>query len=351
MPLDVTPQFIAHLAEDVTRLATCIKLDLVDGSNQSYTWTSFDKQILYAGDNYNPLAGYVPSAQVAKIDLAVDNMTITNIIDQDEITRADLLSGRLDNANVRIFFVVYTNPDAFGDLVLINGKVGQVVVYDNTFVLELRSLTQFLQTNVCTPYIIECPTVFGDNKCKVKVDPPIWQASTQYTVDSINSVVKASVYNERRFVVTSATGAMLSGAVEPAWDLTIGNTTVDNDLVWTAQDALTKNFSITGKSVAAPKRIFETNLLDVDDHFELGKVQFTSGNNRFFKMDVKSYQQNLGTVELYEPMYFDMALGDNGTISTGCDKKWNTCKNRYGNRNNYRGFLYLTGLLKLLRGQ
>ena len=113
----------------------------------------------------------------------------------------------------------------------------------------------------------------------------------------------------------------------------------------------TKTFTVDGVILGSENRIFTTDLTDVDDYFNLGLVTWSSGStNEYFKMDVKKYINANGRIELYEPMPFDIQIGNTGTIQTGCDKKWDTCKNRYSNKLNYRGFIHLLGLLKTLRG-
>ncbi len=350
MPLPINQSFIDHLAQRVTTLATCIKINLVDGSNISYYFTDHDMPITYAGNTYLPTSGYVPSAQNTKIDLSVDNMSIVGIIDDIALKREDLLAGRFDNARARIFMVNYKAPDVDGDMVLINGTIGKIIVYDNTYYAEIRSLTQQLQQNVTTPYTVLCTSKFGDpNKCKVKKEPPVWQPNTVYEQDNILSVVNSSTYDERRYVVTSSTGNKQSGSTEPAWNTTIGATTVDNDLIWTTQDSLTKLFTVIGIDSQEPRRLFATDLTDIDGHYDLGLVTWTGGSNQYFRMDVKAYLNLNGQVELYEPMPFDIEIGHLGKISTGCDKQWETCKTRYDDGVNYRGFIYLPGVSEILR--
>ena len=346
MPLTITVDLKDHLAQTTTTLTTCIKIDLVDGSGVSYYFTEHDREVVYGGNTYLPNAGYIPSSSDTKLDLSVDNMDILGIIDSVTISSEDLLAGRFDYADAKVFQLNYEDPDGDGELVLIQGKLGEVKVNDNSFTVELRGLTQFFQQSIGTPYTVLCAADFGDSKCKTILDPPEWQASTTYAVGDI---VKATSYDGRKYIVISVTGTEQSGATEPTWDTDIGDPTVDNDVTWECQDAITKTFTVASVDGGAPKRIFATSLTDADGHFDLGLVTWTVGNNEYFKMDVKVYLNTNGQIELYEPMPFDIQIGDAGTISTGCDKQWTTCKNRYSNLVNFRGFPYLPGISKVLR--
>lgn len=61
---------------------------------------------------------------------------------------------------------------------------------------------------------------------------PIWQASTGYLLNDVVTAVVADGVTQYR-----CTNPGASGAVEPAWDTTIGNPTADNTVVWTAEAA------------------------------------------------------------------------------------------------------------------
>lgn len=287
MPLNISPALKTHLDQTSTTLATCIDIQLADGSGVAYRFTDHDKSITVSGNTYLPTSGYIPSASNTKIDLSVDNLNIIGIIDDSVLKYEDLLAGRFDFADAKIFQVNYEDT-SMGIMPIINGKIGKVTLEDNTFTAELRGLTQFFQTSIGEPYIVLCPADLGDNRCKVNMTP------------------------------------------------------------------FTKTFTISGLGVGFENRIFATDLTDADAFFDLGLVIFSAGSaNEYLRMDVKTYlnNSNQGLIELYEPMPADMIIGDTGTIQTGCDKTWETCKNRYTNQLNYRGFPFLYGLSTALRGK
>lgn len=288
MSLNISPALQNHLGQTSTTLATCIEIKLVDGSNVIYRFTDHDKPIEYpssSGFFYLPTSGYIPSASNTKIDLSVDNLNIIGIIDDSTLSYDDLLAGRFDFADAKIFQVNYADT-SMGIMSMINGKIGKVTLEDNTFTAELRGLTQFFQQSIGEPYIVLCPADLGDSRCKVNMTP------------------------------------------------------------------FTATLTVSGIGVGFEKRIFTTDLTDPDGHYDLGLVTWNTGSaNEYFKMDVKVYLNANGQVELYEPMPNDIVIGDTATIQTGCDKKWETCRNRYNNQLNYRGFPFLYGLSTALRGK
>ncbi len=57
----------------------------------------------------------------------------------------------------------------------------------------------------------------------------IWQASTAYVV---GNTVRSAAKNGYRYKVQSITGGGASGASEPSWPLTVGQTVADNEVTW-----------------------------------------------------------------------------------------------------------------------
>lgn len=111
------------------------------------------------------------------------------------------------------------------------------------------------------------------------------------------------------------------------------------------------SFTATGAVTTATSQIqfTDTARTEADDYWNGGLLTFTSGENAGLAMDVKSSLAT-GVLILYEPMPFDIAVTDTYSIQTGCDKILDTCKTRYNNIANFRGFPHIKGLTELLRG-
>lgn len=79
--------------------------------------------------------------------------------------------------------------------------------------------------------------------------------------------------------------------------------------------------------------------------FSRGKLTFTSGNNSGLSREVKTHINSNGivTVSLWEPFPWGIAVSDTFDIVAGCDKLFKTCKAKFNNAINFRGFPHIPG--------
>lgn len=100
-------------------------------------------------------------------------------------------------------------------------------------------------------------------------------------------------------------------------------------------------------TVATSNRSFAATGLGsfVDGWFKSGRLVWTSGANEGAAIEVKFHSNNGVTVrfELWETMPFDVAIGDTFSVTAGCDKSLETCRARFDNVVNFRGFPYIPG--------
>lgn len=169
--------------------------------------------------------------------------------------------------------------------------------------------------------------------------------------------VTQEVYENRVYRVTTAGVTECS---RPTYDETIGNTTTDGTAVLTAEDAFARDavvatvvdtqreFTITVAEARADAGDFST------DWFKYGAVIWESGNNFLAEgllvMEIKQWTQGSKTVELFLDMPFEIQVGDKLIIYAGCDKKLATCRDKFANAINFRGFPYLPGQHELVTG-
>ncbi|HXC56110.1 MAG TPA: DUF2163 domain-containing protein [Rhizomicrobium sp.] len=73
-----------------------------------------------------------------------------------------------------------------------------------------------------------------------------------------------------------------------------------------------------------------------------GKLTFTTGANAGRAMEIKRHGV-LGSIELWQAMSEAVAPGDAVTLIAGCDKQFTTCKAKFANGINFRGFPYMPG--------
>ncbi len=81
-----------------------------------------------------------------------------------------------------------------------------------------------------------------------------------------------------------------------------------------------------------------------DGWFTAGKLVFTGGGNDGLSVEVKSHRNDgVVTLELWQAMPEPIASGDTFIISAGCDKRFQTCHERFNNAVNFRGFPHIPG--------
>ncbi len=82
-----------------------------------------------------------------------------------------------------------------------------------------------------------------------------------------------------------------------------------------------------------------------DGWFSGGSLIFSTGGNAGARADVKQHKNLGGTAEigLWAPLAEPLVVGDGFTIFAGCDKSFATCRDRFANALNFRGFPFMPG--------
>jgi uncharacterized phage protein (TIGR02218 family) len=79
--------------------------------------------------------------------------------------------------------------------------------------------------------------------------------------------------------------------------------------------------------------------------FSRGRLVWTSGANDGLALEVKSHSAGAGVARfsLLLPVPEPMEAGDAFTVTAGCDKTFETCRDRFANVVNFGGFPHMTG--------
>ena len=82
-----------------------------------------------------------------------------------------------------------------------------------------------------------------------------------------------------------------------------------------------------------------------NDWFTRGLLSWTSGANAGRKMEVKLHASLAGSVslELWQRTAEAVEVGDGFAVTAGCDKQFATCKAKFANGANFRGFPHVPG--------
>jgi len=99
-------------------------------------------------------------------------------------------------------------------------------------------------------------------------------------------------------------------------------------------------------AVASPRRFTASGLsLFESDWFTHGLVTFTSGAASGQQVEVKRHTNAAGvvTVELWSAARLPLTPGQTFTVTAGCDKRLATCRAKFANAVNFRGFPHMPG--------
>jgi uncharacterized phage protein (TIGR02218 family) len=164
-------------------------------------------------------------------------------------------------------------------VLIAKGTIGEVKREGRAFTAEVRSMSQRLAENSGRLYATACSADLGDVRCTINLNDPAFNG---------NGAV----------IAVSATSSFIASGLAP----------------------------------------FD------DGWFTAGKLTFTSGANSGLSVEVKDHRKN-DTVSfaLWQAMPEAIAVGDTFTITAGCDKRFETCHNKFNNVINFRGFPHIPG--------
>jgi uncharacterized phage protein (TIGR02218 family) len=88
---------------------------------------------------------------------------------------------------------------------------------------------------------------------------------------------------------------------------------------------------------------FETTLVQATGWYDGGELTWTGGANAGQTVAARSWDAASGTLTLFLPALYPMQAGDAFTIRPGCDKSFATCRAKFDNAVNFRGFPHVPG--------
>lgn len=288
----LTAEDQAHVQEACTTWALCWKITLGD---EVLRITTHDAAITMAltSDEYDLNGTYTAaytfqaSALRTSADLAVDNMEVDALLDSAGITEQEIVTGVYDHATYALALVNWRDSTNSG-VVMKRGVVGNIRAFAESVLKgELRGLSQKLSQTTIETYGPSCRAELGDARCKVNL----------------------------------------------------------------------ADFTITGDidSIEVQRRVFTTAARLADSssseakYFEGGKLTMTSGNNAGFSVEVKT-DDGSGQLILFEPMPFDWQIGDTYSLVAGCDKRRETCRDKFANIVNRRAEDFIPSGNRLIAG-
>lgn len=169
------------LASGVTTLCRCWRLERSDGTVMGFT--DHDRELSFAGVDYEPETGFTAAETEASLGLAVDTMEVAGAVSSGRITDADISLGLWDDSDVEIWIVDWT--DVANRVIARKGSIGEVTRGDLAYQAEIRGLAHRLNQEQGRTYQRPCDAVLGDARCGVDLDEPAF-AGTGAVVSSVD---------------------------------------------------------------------------------------------------------------------------------------------------------------------
>lgn len=282
--------FQSDLDGRATTTCLCWEIDRPD--SVSFYFTDHDVDLPFLGHTFLARTSFTASAIQDQLGLAVSNLEIMAAFDSSAITEDDLVGGRYDGAELRVYLVNWAKPTSYTQL----GRytLGQSTAGDIAYQAEMRSLAQHFAQQIgalCTP---KCRTLLGTPSGVNRLE-----SGCNFTMPSPVAGTISAITDRKTFQV-SAAGSFPNG---------------------------TKG-SLGG------------------GYFSFGTVQFTNNKCSGISREVLDNDPGLN-FQMRMPFPLDFQVGDAVEMQIGCDRTLPVCANNYNNAVNFRGEPYVPGTDKM----
>lgn len=255
-------------------------------AGQAVYYTDHDLPIKIGSDEYFP--GLTIASQTNKSSTSPTTQSQQLLLDNFFLTKADATDGAFDGAAVEVSIVSWANPTG-GTLLLVKGTIGELLVGDTRVDAEIRSQSDKLRQTIIRTYGTACDVhVLGDARCKVDIAP--------FTVSG---------------TVTAIVG--------------------------------TNNDQFDSTALGAQP----------DNWFQFGQFTWTTGENvnvaPFNKAKAHTQEGSAGRITLAFPAPRTIQIGDGFDIVAGCNLQFSTCRDKFNNVPNHRGFPHVPGQNAILK--
>ena len=240
-------------------------------------FTDHDGALEADGTRFRPDPGLSARAIVQAAGLSVDNTEAEGALTDDAISERDLMAGLWDGAELRMWEVDWTAP-ASRRLIFL-GNLGEVSRSNGAFRAELQGIGAALNTAQGRVYHPRCAARLGSAQCRVAL-------------------------------------------TEPAFTVTV---------------------TLEGPTDGRIFRLAEIGGYD-DGWFDRGEVVVLTGAAQGLRGRIKNDLVQPGAprrIELWETLGILPGAGDQMRLIAGCDKSARTCRLKFANFLNFRGFPHL----------
>ncbi len=252
---------------------------LARGDGLVLGFTDHDRDLEFEGVRFRARSGVTAGALAQGTGLAVDNSEAVGALSDAGLTEADIAAGRWDGAGLRVWLVNWADPAV--RRLLFRGSLGEIARAGGAFRAELRGLAEALGQPQGRVFQSACSAVLGDAACGVDLAAPGYVAEAAVTgVDDGGRVLH----------LAGATG------FDDRW-------------------------------------------------FEAGRAVWLSGAAAGLAGVVRADRLEPGgrRLELWQRPGAVPSAGDLLRLQAGCDKRPETCRLKFANMLNFRGFPDIPG--------
>lgn len=242
-------------------------------------FTDHDSDLVFDGLTYQANSGLTAEAISRNTGLSVDNSEAVGALTADLVSEADIAAGRFDGAEIEFWIVNWA--DLSMRHLRFRGTIGEIRTGGGEFRAELRGLSERLNRPFGRVYQRLCSARFGDVSCGLDASEP--RFSTDVLITHVHSRSDFEVDGTEDF----ATGWFERGRFDV----------------------------VDGEAHGLSARIKHDRRMN-------------NGNRR---------------LALWEDLRVPLAEDDIVRLVTGCDKQFDTCRERFANTLNFRGFPHLPG--------
>jgi uncharacterized phage protein (TIGR02218 family) len=248
-------------------------------------FTDHDRPLAFAGVTFAAAAGFAASEAQTALGLSVDNFEIEGALSAETLDEAALEDGVFDGAEIELWLVDWRDPARRH--LLRAGHLGEVRREGGRFAAEFRGLTHALNQERGRVFQPGCDAVVGDARCRANLTLPQFRGAGVARAESAGATIAAD-----------GLGGFAAG--------------------WFAGGRLTMTDG------AAAGRVFEVRAHRTDP--ALG----------------------FALLDLWTPPSDAIAPGARFAVTAGCDRRLQTCTDKFSNAVNFRGFPHMPGNDRLL---
>ncbi|MCB2110659.1 DUF2163 domain-containing protein [Albidovulum sp.] len=242
-------------------------------------FTDHDRDLSFDGITFRADTGMTARALQQSTGLSVDNTEAFGALSSDAIREEDILAGRYDGAEVRGWLVNWA--DVSMRVLQFRGSLGEITRSGGAFTAEMRGIAEGLNETQGLIFHGRCSAVLGDGRCRVDLGQPAFRA-------------------ER--VAEAVTGATIFR--------------------------------------------FADFTSHADRWFEKGRLTVLGGAAAGLSGAIKNDRltgAGAREIELWQALGQAPATGDLLRIEAGCDRRAETCRLKFANLPNFRGFPEIPG--------